>query len=263
MYKFHKLLTGILASVLFVLTATMCFSSAASPVTADDATVLDQAALTEANVYAAQSTAPESPTWTYTQYNTAVKYVWQVGAGGTEIAMSPGSDIFYRMGSTTFIECTFPRSSNDIYCKPQYYEGKSYDSSTGLYSYATTLRYELDMGDYISVRYGFDAKYTVKNLFAYWLFDASKKVPTSYDEDYFVWTHGAGYKDILKATICYNGIMKDLEVRVPMMTTNSAFVNIGDETFYFRTGPNKCSIKSKNSNIRAIDIQFAYGIQGH
>ena len=117
------------------------------------------------------------------------------------------------------------------------------------------------MGDYILVRYGYESRYSAGGVFAYWVFSSESTVPTSYDKDYYIWKHNSSNGHTIKGTIQYKGQLADIEVKIPWIGYKTSSVEINGETFYLRTGPNKCSIKAASSNVHTHDLRFAFGVQ--
>ncbi len=85
-------------------------------------------------------------------------------------------------------------------------------------------------------------------------------MPTDWDQPGFVWSHGGAYANYIKATILYKGVISDIQVKIPLMGTYKESVILNGVTFNIRTGPNKCSITVDKSNVRAGEVQFAFGI---
>ena len=264
----HKFFVGVLSFVLIVAmtTASTTIAMAASPALGD-VTVLEQDAnnvsndtVDMASTYA--SIAAPTVIWDNTQYNMIVRYDWRVGRGGDEIAMSRNWQHYFLMGDILYRTYEFPENTGTNHCDPDYFLGKSYDSYSQTYSSSyTSLEHDVDMGDYILVRYGYESRYSAVGVFAYWVFSSESTVPTSYDKDYYIWKHNSSNGHTIKGTIQYKGQLADIEVKIPWIGYKTSSVEINGETFYLRTGPNKCSIKAASSNVHTHDLRFAFGVQ--
>ncbi len=193
-------------------------------------------------------------------YNVAVQYNWQVGMGGDEIALSPNGRDFSLMGDRVYRSNDFADGVGEKNCEPNLYAGKSYDSYSNTYSGITTLEHEVYMGDHYVVRYGYDANYNAVGIFPYWIFGPSATIPTSYDQEHYVWYHNSSNGHTIKGTIEYKGELQNIEVYIPWIGYKTSSVNVNGETFYLRTGPNRCSIIAKSSNLHAYDLKFAFGV---
>ena len=205
----------------------------------------------------------EAPTvnWDNSQYNMVVRYDWRVGRGGDELAMSKNWQNYVLIGDDVYRTDEFPEDTGTNHCDPYYFLGKSYNSSSETYSYDyTSLEHDVDMGEYTLVRYGYDSKYTCVGRYAYWGFSSNSTIPTSYDQDHYLWYHHSSNGHTIKGTISYKGQLSNIEVAIPWIGYKTTSVTINGETFYLRTGPNKCSIKAGSSNIRPTDVRFAFGI---
>lgn len=204
------------------------------------------------------STAIQAPTVSYDNqtYNTVVVYNWTAGAGADQVAVTNDARYIYPMGSYTYSERTFIYEVGSKKCDAYNYLGRSYYSLTDTYSAGTTSLERLDGS---VVRYGYDAKYTALGRFAYWLFSSDTSVPTSYDQEYFVWAHNSGFSRTIKGTIEYNGQIANIEVDIPMIGYKTSSVTVGGVTFSLRTGPNRCSIKADRGNVAAGSLRFVFG----
>ena len=194
-----------------------------------------------------------------TQYNMVVFYDWAVGTGGDKVALGYNWQYYTNMGTPTYREYEFTDYVGTNHCDPDYFLGKSYYSLTNTYSYDTA---SLENTEYVNgvanARYGYNAKYICVGKFN---INIVTSIPTSYDQTNFIWTHNAGRSDIIKATIEYNGEVADIEVTVPLLGYKTSSVTVGGQTFYLRTGPNKCSIKAANSGLNSAYLNFAFGVQ--
>ena len=266
MNKIHKSLVSILTllMVVAVTTATTTVAMADSPIV-NDVILLDSAVDIETNASAMSTTSSiAAPTviWDNSQYNMIVRYDWRVGRGGDDIAMSQDWQHYYLIGDVIYRTNEFPEDIGTNHCDPDYFLGKSYNSSSNTYSSSyTSLEHDVDMGDYVLVRYGYDSRYTAVGRFAYWVFGPNSKIPTSYDQDYYIWKHNSSSGHTIKGTIQYKGQLADIEVSIPWIGYKTSSVIVNGETFYLRTGPNKCSIKAASSNLNVSDLNFAFGIQ--
>ena len=257
MKKIHKTIAGIFTflTVAMMPVVSTITVNANSHVT-NDTTIKDKVDL---NVNSSSIEAP-SVIWDNTQYNMIVCYTWRVGNGGDDIAMSSNQQSYRLVGDVVYRTYEFPERAGTNHCDPDYYIGKSYNSSTKTYSSSyTSLEHEVDMGTYISVRYGYDARYTCVDTYTYWV-NGVGNVPTSFDKEHFIWNHNSGSGKTIKDTFAFQDQLADINLQIPIFGYKTASITIKGETSYLRTGPNKCSIRAESSNIHTYDIRFAFGI---
>ena len=200
-----------------------------------------------------------------TQYNMVVYYDWAVGTGGDKVALGYNWQYYTNMNAPTYREYAFTDYVGTDHCDPDYFLGKSYYSLTDTYSAAyTSLERDVPQSNGVTnVRYGYDAKYTCVGRFNYLSVNVGSTIPTSYDQTHYIWDHNAGNGDVIKATIEYNGSYADIEVKIPLLGYKTSSVTVGGQTFYLRTGPNRCSIKAANSGLNPAYLNFAFGIQNN
>ncbi len=203
-------------------------------------------------------------------YNTAVVYKWSTNGYGTELALSPtnASGTYHLMGSTTYNDIAFPQFTNSQECEPTFKYGKNYNSSTGSYSDYTTIAWEHEVWEindageeelqYVQVKYAHECNRIVAGKFEP-VHYVGTAVPTDYDQNAFVWTHGLKTGKTIYGTVSYNGEINDIEVTVPWIGYKTTEVKLGGVTFSLRSGPSKVSIKA--SSAVSIDMfNFAYAI---
>lgn len=198
----------------------------------------------------------QAPNRAVRYYNTAVWYQWTPGTGGDQVAMT-GNGLYYDVMGNTYEDISVVYEIGSMQCDPDNYAGKTYNSATDWYSSSTNTLEHVVNG---VTRYGYDAMYPAVVVIPYWLYGVETKVPQKYDQSNYVWTHGLGTGDKIKASIEYNGEVADLEVTIPWVGYATDSVTVGGVTFYLRTGPNKCSIKA-GSDVSVVNIRFAYGVE--
>ena len=269
MSKFHNFFVGILVFVLIASMATISntIAIAESPIV-DDVTAFESAinnSTTSRSINEISTqTSIAAPTviWDNTQYNMIVRYDWRVGRGGDDLAMSRNWQYYNLIGDVIYRTYEFPEYVGTNHCDPDYFLGKSYNSSLKVYSSSyTSLEHDVDMGEYILVRYGYESKYSAVGRFAHWSFGSESTIPTSYDQDHYIWNHNSSNGHKIKGTIAYQDQLADIEVTIPWIGYKTSSVVINGETFYLRTGPNRCSIKAQSSNLYAYKLNFFFGIE--
>lgn len=269
MKKTRKTFVGILTPLLItsITTVSTALVTANAPVDGDG-TALESIVNDEnANSKDALSTYdayPSAPTviWDNTQYNMVVRYDWRVGKGGDDLAMSKNWQNYYRIGDVFYRTYEFPENTGTDHCDPEYFLAKSYDSPSKTYSLSyASLEHDVDMGDYTLVRYGYESKYSAVGMFKRWAVSSDDIIPNSYDKEYYIWNHNSSTGHKIKGTINYQGILADIEVNIPWIGYATSSVVISGKTFYLRTGPYRCSIKTDSSNLRVNDLHFAFGIE--
>lgn len=200
------------------------------------------------------STSILAPDVTHTVYNTAVVYHWSASTGADMVALSGDGTYYYSMGAHDYSEIAFIYDVGSKYCEPDNYIGKGYYSLTDTYSYDIE---SLEHEDNDALRYGYDATY--KSLGKFWPASAPTYIPTSFDQSGYVWYHNSGFSRTIKATIEYNGEVKNIEVNIPFVGYKTSSVVIGNVTFYLRTGPSRCSIRTDSSNLLSSNFNFVFG----
>lgn len=202
----------------------------------------------------------DSPSLSWTQFNTAVQFVWGAGSGGNALQFSRNGIDWSTVNSDTYILNEFSNILNhNNRCEPFEHMFRTYNTSTGEYSGSDTLqqlRYSED--GYFYYFYGEFCKYEVVNGITRVV--ATSYVPTSFDQSGYVWEHNSGYNHWIRGTIAYGDAIADIEVRIPFMFTYSSSVTLSGVTFTLRTGPNKCSIKAGSSNVLAGEVKFSFGV---
>lgn len=192
------------------------------------------------------------PKYEYVKYNVAVQYKWNAGFNGDTLYM--GSYAYMRdVHSTTYSEIKWPRAVGYRNCDALAYIAKSYNYSTETFSDTYNLEHTVNG----TVRYGEDC-----NCSPIAFYDStflSGSIPTSFDEDNFIWKHNHSNKDNIEATIQYNNIITNMKVEIPFWGTNKTVATLDGVTFELRTGPNKCSIRTTSKNISVKDISFGFG----
>ena len=84
---------------------------------------------------------------------------------------------------------------------------------------------------------------------------------TSFDKSSNEWSHGGSRGEYIKGTIAYNGFARNIEVKIPLLGTNTSdAVTIEGVTFYLRTGPNKVSLKASQQITCSNATIFAFGV---
>ena len=208
-------------------------------------------------------TAIKAPSVSYndTQYNMVVFYDWAVGTGGDKVALGYNWQYYTNMGTPTYREYAFTDYVGTNHCDPDYFLGKSYYSLTNTYSFDTA---SLEHTEYVNgvpnARYGRNAKYPCVGRFNFLSVNVGSTVPTSYDQTHYIWDHNSNNDYKIKATIAYNGEYADIEVDIPWIGYKTSSVTVGGQTFYLRTGPNRCSIKAANSGLNPAYLEFAFGL---
>lgn len=189
----------------------------------------------------------------------AVKYIWDVGTGGTDLEYTTNYVDYIKVGATHFENIFFPNSPNTKNCDDRrYYQFRSYNENTGLHSDYITLEcsdYELG-----TIRYGRDCKYNLVERFQYNQFSPDKALPTEFDQDKCIWNHNSGFNHTIKATISYNGYISDFDLWIPWIGYSTTSISLGNTDFELRSGPWKCSLRAKANNVKAIDVKFGFGI---
>ncbi len=207
-----------------------------------------------------QVETPENPTVDPKCYNVAVKYVWDVGYGGNELEYTYNYTDYIKTGLTHFENIFFPNGPDTKNCDDlRYFRFRSYNTYTGLYSEDTTLestKYEPG-----TVRYGRNCKYKLVSRFQYNRFSPDKNLPTDFDQEYCIWEHKSGFNHTIKATIAYNGYISDFDLWIPWIGYSTTSISLGNTEFELRSGPWKCSLRAKQSNIKGVEVQFGFGIE--
>lgn len=187
-----------------------------------------------------------------------------MGSGGDQLAMSSDSYYYMLTGKSYYCNDVFPSYGDKRRCVPENYLAKSYSSATGEYSAVTSTEDTVNTGNNTSITYyGYECAYAVVGEIDRMEITSGKTVPTSYDQDYYIWKHYGKSKQYIRGTITYDGGIANIEVKIPSIAYNTASVNINGSngaTFYLRTGPNKCSIKVDRSGISATSVHFAFGV---
>lgn len=197
--------------------------------------------------------APAVPTLYVETFNTAVVYNWKVGQGGDKLYLK-NYNLTYDTYDVVYREIVFARKYYGKNCDPYYFEAKSYSTTTNLYSDTITL--EKQVTEDGTVRYGFDSNYSV-NMY----FDAMVNyVPTSFDQNGFIWNHGGSNGRIIKATIMYNDYISDIEVKIPLLGYKTSQAILNGVKFELRTGPNRCSIRTTKSDLSRTGLKFAFAV---
>ena len=209
-----------------------------------------------------RSTSVDAPTviWDNSQYNMIVRYDWRVGRGGDDLYKSSNWQYYLSVGDVLHRTYEFP-DRETAYCAPDYFIYKSYSTPTDTFSDTTSLEHEIDMGTYVKVVYGYDCRYTAVGVFPYWKYSQENSIATSYDQTDHIWDHNSSNGHYIKATIEYQGVLSDIEVKIPWIGYRTSQVTINGVTFYLRTGPNRCSIKAGQSNVPANQVKFMFGIE--
>ncbi len=90
----------------------------------------------------------------------------------------------------------------------------------------------------------------------------SGTIPTAYKEGENQWDHGGNSNYKIEFSIAYNGEVRDGEVPIPGMFFKYADeINIGDNTFYVRTGPGVVTIKAKYAvKCNSYNTMFAFDL---
>jgi len=213
----------------------------------------------------AQANTLRSPIVSVNVYNAAVEYVWSVGSDADALAMytsanaSLAPDIFKKDSLSQYRQVAFI-TNYDKECRPHYIIGAAYNTSTKEFSEKVDVSWEEITGpNTTTIHYGRDAKYKyVGQLFTHYI--SREDVPTSYDKQYFIWSHGSSNGHIIKGTICYAGAISDIEVTIPWIGYKASSVTVNGVTFSIRTGPNKCSIRAEQSGVSGADLRFGFGV---
>ncbi len=201
-----------------------------------------------------------SPTIEYDNitYNTAVVYKWKAGSGADKIAVSANYQYFSIIDSSTFTEICLPYYVGDNICYIQNINAKSYNSATNTYSAMATIEYTQYVIDgVVKSVYGYPCKYKPKGILSRAI---GGYIPTSYDKNHYLWSHGADTGAMIKGTVTYKDKCADIQVKIPWIGYNSSSVTIEGITFDLRTGPNKCSLRCRQSGIYNGEVGFAFGI---
>ncbi len=281
MTKNRKSVVGIVALLILASTATIPTTIAMAGTSADEADIkLEATTDFDINANSAEmgstyallslptpeptSAAIDAPILTWTAYNTLVHYDWRAGHGGDELYMMNGDPYQnWSIRSGSYSETVWPHATDWGYnlCSPCYWSAKTYNSIAKTYSEQTTeICYGVDMGNIISMRYGYECKYNVVGRFNSSMVNMGSKIPTSYDKDNYIWKHHSKKGHTIKGTIMYHDQYSDIQVSIPLVGYKTTSVTLDGQTFYLRTGPNKCSVKAKSSGIPAQELFFAFGI---
>lgn len=89
---------------------------------------------------------------------------------------------------------------------------------------------------------------------------SSGVIPTTFDKEGNVWTHGSLKEDYIHFSIAYQGSVKDGRIYVPPLGTRTAGpYTLNGVEFSIRTGPNRISIKaSQPISCNDYDTVFAF-----
>lgn len=225
----------------------------------------DSALTVNADAAVVQAAAPAPPSLVKEIYNTAVSFTWTVGTGGDSIQFSRNNMNWETIDSSVYTLHQFPNVwDHDNRCEPGEHLYRSYNSSTGLYSGTISLEHTVEVGEgHGMVLYGELCRYSVVDGLDISEIprDELSSMPTSFDQTHYIWNHHASNRDVIKATIAYQGKISDIEVEIPWIGWHSAEVTLNGVTFSLRTGPNRCSIKVNQTGIRVTDVQFMFGIE--
>ncbi len=188
-----------------------------------------------------------------TSYLFAVKYDITAGKGGDRVACKYSNTYNYSLcgDSSTYTYVSFPNylaTNNKTYCDIPGSNYKTYDTVTKKYSYENIYVYGTNCQWMPTAIYGGGGGYTY--------------VPTSYDQQGFIWEHGGNSQKTIIATICYEATVYNIKVDIPWIGYKSTTVTINGFEFSLRTGPNKCSIKCKQSNANSGALRFAFATVG-
>lgn len=199
-------------------------------------------------------------------YLFAVKYDWYSVGGDRVMGSRYTNQNFAEMGNSPhYTEYQFPfQSAHDsaTLCVPRDYYYKSYDTATKTMSYSySTSEHTATVTDkngntYTATVYGYDCQLTP--VYSFEEFALHGTIPTSFDEDHYVWYHRANKNYKVVATLRYKDKCVNMKVTIPSIGLRTSNVYIDDVKFSIRSGPNRCSLKCDKENVR--DFNFAFGV---
>lgn len=205
----------------------------------------------------------QPPNLNHTSYNTMVTYRWTVGYGADKVDLSRNLSYWTAEYDMEYFDLESPGvyGTGEKYLQANFYYAKSYNSVTNLYSEKlTSVEHTVIIDGVNHVRYGYDSLYAAVAGLPKASLSTAITVPTSFNQDNFVWYHNAKTAKTIKATIAYNNVVRNTEVTIPLLGYNSTYVIVNGVKFTLRTGPKKCSLIADQSGIPAYQIRFAFGI---
>lgn len=201
----------------------------------------------------------QAPTFNHYVYNVAVLYEWNVGTGGNDLEYCYNYVDYISVNSPSFKNFRFATDYNSKNCDDlRYYQFRSVNTLTGDYSESITL--ESNSYEPGTVRYGLNCKYNLIGRFLEYKFQSDADLPTNFDQENCIWDHNSGFNHTIKATIAYQGYYVDFDLWIPLFGYKTTTVTLGTTEFELRTGPWKCSLRAKNSGVKAINVQFGFGV---